>query len=101
MPQGIHLEILPADSPALQPAERLWQLADEPLVNQALSLDRALVSPRPLLPKHPPTKAALVSDQRPAESSRGQLIVAIFVPRLENSRSAATSSINPTERPIQ
>lgn len=40
IPEGIHLEFLPAYSPELQPAERLWQMADEPLVNQAFdSLD--------------------------------------------------------------
>jgi hypothetical protein len=40
IPEGIHLEFLPAYSPELQPAERLWRLADEPLVNQAFdSLD--------------------------------------------------------------
>lgn len=31
---GITLEFLPAYSPELQPAERLWTLVDEPLVNQ-------------------------------------------------------------------
>ena len=35
VPEGIHLEILPPYSPELQPAERLWRLADEPLVNRA------------------------------------------------------------------
>ena len=34
LPEGIHLEPLPAYSPELQPAERLWTLADEPLVNE-------------------------------------------------------------------
>lgn len=34
VPEGIHLEILPPYSPELQPAERLWRLADEPLVNR-------------------------------------------------------------------
>ena len=34
IPEGIHLEILPPYSPELQPAERLWRLADEPLVNR-------------------------------------------------------------------
>lgn len=34
IPEGIHLEILPPYSPELQPAERLWSIADEPLVNQ-------------------------------------------------------------------
>ncbi|MEM8677000.1 MAG: transposase [Cyanobacteria bacterium P01_G01_bin.67] len=36
IPEGIEIEIefLPPYSPELQPAERLWQLVDEPLVNQ-------------------------------------------------------------------
>lgn len=33
LPSGIVLEPLPPYSPELQPAERLWTLADEPLVN--------------------------------------------------------------------
>lgn len=40
VPEGIILEPLPPYSPQLQPAERLWQLADEPLVNKSFdSLD--------------------------------------------------------------
>ncbi len=35
MPEGIHLLPLPPYSPELQPAERLWVLVDEPLVNAA------------------------------------------------------------------
>jgi transposase len=34
VPEGIHLEYLPPYSPELQPAERLWSLVDEPLVNE-------------------------------------------------------------------
>lgn len=34
VPEGIHLEILLPYSPELQPAERLWRLADEPLANR-------------------------------------------------------------------
>ena len=34
VPPGIEIEYLPAYSPELQPAERLWQLVGEPLVNQ-------------------------------------------------------------------
>ena len=34
VPQGIEIEYLPPYSPELQPAERLWSLVDEPLVNQ-------------------------------------------------------------------
>ncbi len=40
MPLGIHWEFLPPYSPELQPAEHLWQLSDEPLVNRKFeSLD--------------------------------------------------------------
>ena len=35
VPQRIHLQVLPPYSPELQPAERLWRLADEPLVNRS------------------------------------------------------------------
>ena len=35
IPEGIHLELLPPYSPELQPAERLWRVADEPLVNRS------------------------------------------------------------------
>lgn len=47
LPAGIHLVWLPPYSPELQPAERLWPLADEPLVNQTFSdldaLEAALI----------------------------------------------------------
>ncbi len=33
LPPGIKVEPLPPYSPELQPAERLWKLVDEPLVN--------------------------------------------------------------------
>lgn len=36
VPDGIHLEFLPAYAPELQPAERLWSLIDEVLANQVL-----------------------------------------------------------------
>ena len=35
VPDGIHLLPLPPYSPELQPAERVWTLVNEPLVNQA------------------------------------------------------------------
>lgn len=35
LPAGIDLVFLPAYSPELQPAERLWSLVDEPLANRA------------------------------------------------------------------
>ena len=35
MPEGIDLLFLPPYSPKLQPAERLWELVDEPLVNRS------------------------------------------------------------------
>ena len=34
IPEGITIEFLPPYSPELQPAERLWTLVDEPLVNE-------------------------------------------------------------------
>jgi len=35
--KGIELEFLPPYSPELQPAERLWCLVDEPLINEHFS----------------------------------------------------------------
>lgn len=35
VPDGIDLVLLPAKSPELQPAERLWALVDEPVANRA------------------------------------------------------------------
>jgi transposase len=35
LPSGIYVEYLPPYSPELQPAERLWSVADEPLVNKS------------------------------------------------------------------
>lgn len=37
VPDGVHLALLPPYSPELQPAERLWPLADEPLANRAVA----------------------------------------------------------------
>ena len=34
LPVGIELEFLPSHSPELQPAERLWELTDDPLANE-------------------------------------------------------------------
>jgi transposase len=45
-PDGRHPDYLPAYTPELQPAERLWTLTDEPIVNKAFDsldeLDRIL-----------------------------------------------------------
>jgi len=35
LPEGIDLVLLPAQSPELQPAERLWTLLDDPIANRA------------------------------------------------------------------
>jgi transposase len=35
LPEGLDLVFLPAASPELQPAERLWSLVDEPVANRA------------------------------------------------------------------
>jgi transposase len=37
LPDGIDLVFLPAYSPELQPAERLWPLVDEPVANRAFA----------------------------------------------------------------
>jgi hypothetical protein len=40
LPEGIHLVFLPAYSPEVQPAERLWPLSNEPVANRVFtSLD--------------------------------------------------------------
>jgi len=40
VPEGLHLVFLPASSPELQPAERLWPLTNEPVANRSFtSLD--------------------------------------------------------------
>lgn len=40
IPESLHILFLPSHSPELQPAERLWPLANEPLANRAFaSLD--------------------------------------------------------------
>ena len=61
-PEGIHLEVLPPYSPELQPAERLWRLADEPLANRCFDRLEALedvleVRCRTLLTMQPEIKA--------------------------------------------
>jgi hypothetical protein len=63
VPAGIDLVFLPAKSPELQPAERLWALVDEPVANRAFpALDaleavlvarcRSLEADRPRLAAH-------------------------------------------------
>ena len=42
IPEGIELEILPPYSPELQPAERLWKLADEPIANRCFQTIEAI-----------------------------------------------------------
>jgi transposase len=42
VPEGVHLAFLPAYSPELQPAERLWGLVDEPVANRTFADLRAL-----------------------------------------------------------
>lgn len=40
VPEGVHLLFLPPKSPELQPAERLWPIANEAIANQSFeSLD--------------------------------------------------------------
>ena len=63
LPEGIDVVLLPAASPELQPAERLWPLVDEPVANRAFAdLDeleavlvercRTLEADRPRLKAH-------------------------------------------------
>jgi transposase len=43
LPEGLHLEFLPAHAPELQPAERLWELIDEAVANRVVAtLDELL-----------------------------------------------------------
>ena len=35
IPEGVHVVLLPPHSPELQPAERLWPLTNEPIVNKS------------------------------------------------------------------
>jgi hypothetical protein len=57
IPDGIDLVFLPAASPALQPAERLWPLVDEPVANRTFPDLDAL-------------EAVLVDRCRPLEADR-------------------------------
>jgi transposase len=43
IPQGVHLVFQPPYSPELQPAERLWSLSDEALVNERFTDLEALI----------------------------------------------------------
>lgn len=43
IPKGIHIKYLPPYSPELQPAERLWSLTDEPLVNKCFKNIETLI----------------------------------------------------------
>ncbi len=60
LPEGIDLVFLPAYSPALQPAERLWPLVDEPVANRAFAVLDAL-------------EAVLVERCRTLEAERDRL----------------------------
>lgn len=42
VPENIHLVFLPPYSPELQPAERLWSITDEPLVNKTFNTIAAM-----------------------------------------------------------
>ena len=57
IPEGIHLEFLPPYSPELQPAERLWPLTNEPIVNRSFEtieeLESVLISRLKVLMKQP------------------------------------------------
>jgi transposase len=60
LPAGIEVVFLPAASPELQPAERLWALVDEPVANRAF-------------PDLPALEAVLVGRCRTLEADRRRL----------------------------
>ncbi len=85
VPDGIRLFYLPPYTPQLQPAERLWPLVDEPLVNRYFEtldeLDAALAEERDAVEQLRERRAALeaelarleeVEAQRQAEERRRQ-----------------------------
>jgi len=57
IPEGIHLEFLPPYSPELQPAERLWPVTNEPIVNRSFEsleeLESVLIPRLEVLMKQP------------------------------------------------
>jgi transposase len=76
LPDGIDLVFLPAASPELQPAERLWSLVDEPVVNRAFpdlnALETVLVNRCRTLEAEPQRlKAHTHFHWWPAETSPG------------------------------
>lgn len=55
IPEGVHVVLLPPHSPELQPAERLWPLTNEPIVNKSFeSLDELGSCAIPTLPSVAP-----------------------------------------------
>ena len=76
VPEGIDPVFLPAASPELQPAERLWQLLDEPVANRAFAdldaLEAVLVDRCRQLEAERPRLAAHTRFHRwPAEPLQG------------------------------
>ena len=57
IPEGLHLEFLPSYSPELQPAERLWPVTNEPIVNRYFDtieqLEEVILERLKVLMKHP------------------------------------------------
>ena len=57
IPEGVNLIFLPPHSPELQPAEKLWSVVDEPIVNKAFEnldqLEEVLVKRCQVLLKNP------------------------------------------------
>ena len=75
LPEGVHLAFLPAYSPELQPAERLWALVDEPVANRAFAdldeLEAVLAGRCRALRADPPTIRAHTRFHRwPADQPR-------------------------------
>ncbi len=76
VPEGVRLVFLPPYTPELQPAETLWELVDEPLVNkhiatiEALEEHRRKSMPRPrrsTRDHQKPNRLSLVAQDRSSE----------------------------------
>jgi hypothetical protein len=85
IPAGVHLVWLPPYSPELQPAERLWPLADEPLVTRAsrrsMPWKPCLLSAAPPCNTNPPASKpsrASIGGQKPPDWRKPWLFTQIW-----------------------
>ena len=102
VPEGIRLVFQPAYTPELQPAETLWTLVDEPIVNKHLpdleTLDKVISARCAALAaerQHMPSRLPLVAQNRQPEVIKRksyqplQALVDIEKPRLPSQRFAS------------